>query len=86
MLSPLLILEIPWKAGCFVNEVVESRLRERAPEFKLSSGVVGLSGITSAVDDVSFSRLSCLSGRLSIGIGTGKIAGQTGKGKVGITG
>lgn len=102
MLSPLLIFEIPWKAGCFIGELVESegkaRLRERAPElnvgfeFKLNSGVVALNGKTSEArgwscfDDVSVSRLSCVSVGFSIGIGTGSIAGQTDKGKVGITG
>lgn len=100
MLSPLLILEIPWKAGCFIDDLAESegkaRLRERAPEFnanfefKLISGVVALSGKVSAArgwtcfDDVSFSRFSCPSVRFSIGIGTDKTAGQTDKGKVGI--
>lgn len=90
MLSPLLILEIPGKSGCFDEELAEfegkERLRERAPdfnadfEFELILGVVGLSGKISA----AWSRFSCPSVRFSIGFGTGKTAGQTDRGKVGI--
>ena len=97
MLSPLLILDIPWKAECFIDELDESdgkaRLRERAPEFnvdfefKLNSSVVPLSGKTSApIDDVSVSKLNSCDVSVSIGIGIGIIAGQTDKGKVGIMG